>query len=67
MDATLTLNDGKTIPRLGLGVYQATGGDEVTAVRHALDHGYRHIDTAAMYDNEAVSYTHLTLPTILLV
>ena len=52
MDATLTLNDGKTIPRLGLGVYQATGGDEVTAVRHALDHGYRHIDTAAMYDNE---------------
>ena len=48
----LTLNDGSTIPRFGLGVYQATGGDEVTAVTHALKCGYRHIDTAAMYGNE---------------
>ena len=52
MNETLTLNDGNTIPRLGLGVYQATGGDEITAVTHALAHGYRHIDTAAMYGNE---------------
>lgn len=52
MESTLKLNDGNTIPRLGLGVFQATGGEEVRAVAHALDCGYRHIDTAAMYGNE---------------
>jgi len=52
MGQTLMLNDGNSIPRLGLGVYQATGGAEVTAVSHALACGYRHIDTAAMYGNE---------------
>ncbi len=52
MNEMLTLNDGNTIPRLGLGVFQATGGAEVDAVRHALEVGYRHVDTAAMYDNE---------------
>lgn len=52
MNPLLTLNDGHSIPRLGLGVFQATGGDEITAVTHALGCGYRHIDTAAMYGNE---------------
>ena len=52
METDLQLNDGHTIPRLGLGVFQATDGAEIGAVRHALDCGYRHIDTAAMYGNE---------------
>jgi len=50
---TLTLNDGHAIPRLGLGVWKAEGDEVVTAVTHALEHGYRHIDTAAVYGNEA--------------
>lgn len=53
MNHSLTLNDGRSIPRLGLGVFQATDGDEERAVTHALGCGYRHIDTAAMYGNEA--------------
>ena len=48
----ITLNDGTTIPQLGLGVFQAKDGDEVKAVTHALATGYRHIDTAAIYENE---------------
>lgn len=52
MKETLMLNDGNTIPRLGLGVFQATDGQEIAAVTHALASGYRHIDTAAMYGNE---------------
>ena len=48
----ITLNDGTTIPQIGLGVFQAKGGDEVKAVAHALATGYRHIDTAAIYENE---------------
>ena len=50
---TLALNDGHRMPQLGLGVWQSTGGDEITAVEYALTHGYRHIDTAAIYKNEA--------------
>lgn len=51
--ATLTLNDGIEIPQLGFGVWQVPG-DAVTApVRTALETGYRHIDTAAVYGNEA--------------
>ena len=49
---TQTLNTGATIPALGLGVWQATDGEEVTAVRHALTHGYDYVDTAAIYKNE---------------
>ncbi len=47
------LYNGMEIPVLGLGVYKAKSGDEVyNAVRHALDSGYRHIDTARFYGNE---------------
>ncbi|MFK7988229.1 MAG: aldo/keto reductase [Sandaracinaceae bacterium] len=46
------LNDGREMPQLGLGVWQSTGGAEVDAVRWALEAGYRHIDTAAIYKNE---------------
>ncbi|TDC81821.1 aldo/keto reductase [Micromonospora sp. KC606] len=49
----ITLNDGNTIPQLGFGVYQITPEDTVEAVGTALEIGYRHIDTAEMYGNEA--------------
>ncbi len=52
MTVTVPLNDGNAIPILGLGVYQANGREAYDAVRHALDVGYRHVDTAAMYGNE---------------
>lgn len=48
----ITLNDGNTIPQFGLGVYQVPPDDTATAVRTALEIGYRHIDTAEMYGNE---------------
>lgn len=49
----LTLNNGVTIPQLGLGVYQSKPGRETRdAVRWALEAGYRHIDTAMIYANE---------------
>ncbi|MEV0156991.1 aldo/keto reductase [Micromonospora sp. NPDC050686] len=48
-----SLNDGNTIPQLGFGVFQIEPKDTVRAVRTALDVGYRHIDTAEMYGNEA--------------
>lgn len=40
------------IPLLGLGTWQSEGDDAYRAVRHALDVGYRHVDTAAAYGNE---------------
>ena len=49
----VTLNDGITMPQLGLGVWKAEDGDEVeNAVKVALETGYRLIDTAAVYRNE---------------
>ena len=48
-----TLNNGVGIPTLGLGVFQAEPGEEThDAVLHALETGYRHIDTARVYRNE---------------
>jgi 2,5-diketo-D-gluconate reductase A len=49
---TITLNDGHTIPQLGFGVFQIDPEDTAAAVAHALEIGYRHIDTAQMYGNE---------------
>jgi len=49
---TLTLNDGNQMPQIGLGVWKSRDGDEVKAVEWALENGYRHIDTAAIYKNE---------------
>ena len=51
-EATLTVR-GVAVPRLGFGTWQITGGDCVEAVRDALAIGYRHIDTARAYENEA--------------
>jgi diketogulonate reductase-like aldo/keto reductase len=48
----LTLNNGVTMPALGLGVFQSPPEETVTAVETALRDGYRLIDTAAAYDNE---------------
>lgn len=51
---TVTLNNGVTMPQLGLGVWQTKDGQEVeTAVAAAIESGYRLIDTAAVYGNEA--------------
>jgi len=48
------LADGSRLPLLGLGLWQVPDGPEcVNAVRWALDAGYRHIDTAQVYRNEA--------------
>lgn len=43
---------GERIPSLGLGTWQLVGEECVTAVRDALELGYRHIDTAQAYENE---------------
>jgi 2,5-diketo-D-gluconate reductase A len=49
---TIDLNDGHVIPQLGFGVFQIPPKDTARAVSHALEAGYRHIDTAEMYGNE---------------
>ena len=49
----LTLNDGSTIPQIGLGTYQAAGDETARTVETAIGIGYRHIDTAMIYRNEA--------------
>jgi 2,5-diketo-D-gluconate reductase A len=50
---TIKLNNGVQIPQFGFGVFQIPSEETVRAVRTALDAGYRHIDTAQMYGNEA--------------
>ncbi len=49
----LDLNDGNRIPQLGFGVFQVPPDETAAAVAHALRSGYRSIDTAAIYRNEA--------------
>ncbi|PVZ15058.1 aldo/keto reductase [Actinomycetospora cinnamomea] len=49
----VTLNDGTAIPQFGLGVYQVPPDDTAGLVRTALELGYRHVDTAQAYGNEA--------------
>lgn len=50
---TITLNNNVELPLLGLGVYEATGENEVeNAIDCALNQGYRLIDTASVYKNE---------------
>jgi len=48
----VTLNNGVSMPALGLGVYQSKPEETTDAVVSALNTGYRHIDTAAAYFNE---------------
>ena len=49
----LTLNNGNTLEQLGLGVYKVAQDDAVRLMREAVEVGYRRIDTAALYGNEA--------------
>ncbi|AOW12786.1 oxidoreductase [Hydrogenophaga crassostreae] len=49
----IPLHDGKSIPQVGLGVWQTPPDVAVSAVKAAIEAGYRHIDTAAIYENEA--------------
>lgn len=49
----ITLNDGHTIPQLGFGVWQVPPPEAERVVDEALQVGYRHIDTAQMYQNES--------------
>lgn len=54
LSSTLTLSNNTKIPMLGLGTWKSKEGPEVEqSIRWALDIGYRHIDTAAAYGNEA--------------
>lgn len=52
MTPTITLNDGRELPLLGLGTVQAEGEDMASTVTSALDAGYRLIDTALSYGTE---------------
>ena len=49
----ITLNDGHALSRLGFGVYEVSGRQCVTAVKTALETGYRLIDSAEWYGNES--------------
>jgi 2,5-diketo-D-gluconate reductase A len=49
---TYLLNDGRSLPRVGLGTYGLRGEDGITAMVAALETGYRMLDTAVNYENE---------------
>ena len=49
---TLRLNDGHTIPQIGLGTASLNDGTVAPVIVTALDAGYRHIDTAYRYGNQ---------------
>lgn len=53
LDKAIELSSGASIPALGLGTWQMQGEDAEYAVRAALEIGYRHIDCARAYGNEA--------------
>ena len=54
LDSQFPLNNGHSIPRLGLGVYEMrSGAKSVETIATALKKGYRHLDTARFYNNEA--------------
>ena len=50
---TIELGDGNRIPQVGYGVFKVPPAETAEAVTHAFEAGYRHIDTAEMYGNEA--------------
>jgi diketogulonate reductase-like aldo/keto reductase len=53
LQGSFTLHNGVQMPYFGLGVYLSKdGGEVINAVKDALNHGYRHVDTASIYNNE---------------
>lgn len=50
---TVLFNNGKKMPGLGLGVFQIPNDETATVVKQGIINGYRLIDTAQIYDNEA--------------
>ena len=48
-----TFNDDREMPLVGLGTYKLHGEELNRAVREAIELGYRHFDTATLYENEA--------------
>lgn len=50
---TLAFSDGRAIPQIGLGVWRTPAADAAEVVAAALKAGYRHVDTASIYGNEA--------------
>src|SRR4051794_21978527 len=52
-DDTVTLPQGARMPLLGFGTWQIKGDDALRATSAALEAGYRHLDTATVYGNEA--------------
>jgi 2,5-diketo-D-gluconate reductase A len=52
LSPTVQLNDGRSIPQIGLGTWPLRGEDAAVAVASALELGYRHVDTAVRYGNE---------------
>ena len=50
--STINLNNGVAMPRIHLGVYMTSGKETESAVLHALNAGYRGIDSAEWYENE---------------
>jgi 2,5-diketo-D-gluconate reductase A len=61
---TVTLNTGAAMPQLGFGVWQVPDEEAVSAVRTAMEAGYRSIDTAAAYENEAGVGKAIALPEV---
>ncbi len=49
---TITLNNGNQIPSVGFGTWMLSDNDAARIIRCAIENGYRHIDTAAAYNNE---------------
>ena len=53
MSLSIALNNGVKIPVIGFGVYKIYGQQCIECVKNAIEVGYRHIDTAQYYSNEA--------------
>jgi len=51
-DKTVVLSNGMALPMVGLGTWKVTGDEAREIVKEALQCGYRHIDTATVYENE---------------
>ncbi|KAK1024312.1 hypothetical protein LTR33_017925, partial [Friedmanniomyces endolithicus] len=52
LESRTKLNNGLSMPSIHLGVYLMNGSEASTAVKHALEAGYRAVDSAQMYRNE---------------